>query len=340
MALKAQLYVVVAIVAAQAIVWISSPAKAQVMPHRAAPICNGQCGTPLTGPCTTETPYAYVPTRWRKWPVVQTAAFQPEEIGTPTPAVTPTKEEPLPESSVPELPMTPELPEPATAPAGKPATPLTPPFGDLPSAPPFDSKSQVPVFGDEPQAPPSAAGPSSAPFNDEPPQPPAGAEQRPMETETAPSAVPPTAPPPTPGAAPTEAPPAPPGTGMPFDVGPPQMPSDDPFKDDPDQSELFEPKSGTNMPSARQGNDELAQLGNAEASRSDIDSGNTANSSEPRLLRADGGSIDAARIPSQSLDSNPLRQASHPIRRTVAAESPGSPKNTASTWRRNPLRAN
>lgn len=338
MALKVKFFALSAL-AAITLCCVRANAIAQVMPYRAAPVCKGQCGSPLCGPCIADSPYAYVPTRWRRWPVTQASAtMAPEELPSPTPAKTPPSEEPAEGDTVPQLPMTPELPEPSTGPTTEPPTALTPPFGDAPTAPPFGDKPQVPVFGDEPQAPPSAADPLAAPFSDEPPQPPADTEQpvqgaEPTPSETTPSARGET----PPGTAPVE-PPASntPNSGMPFDVGPPQMPSDDPFKDDPNQEPASRPQSGARLEQAYRETFGVARIDGSMGPGSP--SKDAPHPDEPRLLHADGGSLEATRLPEEQAEPNPLRQVSHPVQRTVATQVISPQVKPAGGWRRNPLR--
>jgi|GEM_PF-2967603 len=304
---------------------ISTNAVGQVMPYRAASVCKGQCGSPLCGPCNAQAPYNYVPTKWRRWPVVQASAtMPPEELPVPTPAKAP-REQHLPTNDlVPQLPMTPDLPEGTQGPTTQPSTQqLTPPFGQSPSSLPSGDQPQVPVFGDDPQAPPSAADPLRSPFSDEPPQPPGDAD----------APVPGTDPTTSPGAE-SGATPATnrPDAGMPFDVGPPQMPADDPFKDDPNQ----EPNKGARLEQAYR---ETYGIACAEApSAAELGPTEATGAHEPRLLHADGGNLEAARLPAEQVESNPLRQVSHPGRRTVATETIAPPSKPPASWRRNPLR--
>lgn len=315
---------------------------AQVMPYRAmSPACKGKCGSPLCGPCVADTPYAYVPTRWRRWPVTQASAtMAPEELPSPTPAKVPSEQRPSPESQVPKLPMTPDLPESSPRGTSSPSSTIVPPLNTTPSTTPSGDNPQVPVFGDEPQAPPSAADPLRSPFNDEPPQPPTDTEETVPGTEPAPSGVTPadalpgTTGVPTPATAPAT---TAPGAGMPFDVGPPQMPAVDPFADDPNQESPSEPQTGARL---EQSYRETYGLARAEVHPMPAASAVEADMAEPRLLRADGRSVDAARLPAETNEPNPLRQVSHPGRRTVATEAVAPPTSNkpVSTWRRNPLR--
>ncbi len=314
---------------------ISTNAVGQVMPYRAAPTCKGPCGSPLCGPCNAHAPYNYVPTKWRRWPVVQASAtMAPEELPVPTPAKVPREQQPSTDDLVPQLPMTPDLPEGTPGPTTQPSGPLTPPFGESPSSLPFGDQPRVPVFGDDPQAPPSAADPQRSPFSDEPPQPPAEGEEPLHGNESTTPAAPgiPGATT-TPGAGQGEASsPDRPDAGMPFDVGPPQMPADDPFKDDPDQ----EPNTGARHEQAYRETYGIARTdasGAAESRPSE-----SADADEPRLLHADGGSLEAARLPAEQIEPNPLRQVSHPGRRTVATGTIASPSKPSAGWRRNPLR--
>jgi len=261
----------------------------------------------------------------------------PEELPAPTPAKAPRNAEPgTSDSLVPELPMTPDLPEAAPRPSTQQSPTLAPPFGETPASPPSGVTPQVPVFGDEPQAPPSAADPLRSPFSDEPPQPPADVEEPLPGTESAPA---PAAPAPgSPGATPPGAVPAdipaegPAGnesrSGMPFDVGAPQMPADDPFKDDPNQ----EPNKGARLEQAYRETYGIARTDPSVTADS-------VGTEEPRLLHADGGSLDAARLPAEQSEPNPLRQVSHPVRRTMATETLVPPSKPTASWRRNPLRA-
>jgi hypothetical protein len=197
------------------------------------------------------------------------------------------------------------------------------------------------LFGDEPQAPPSAADPLRSPFNDEPPQPPADAEESlpgAQPTPAVPTQANPTAT--TPGTTPaspsaTDAPEA----GMPFDVGPPKMPSDDPFKDDPNQVPAPGSKTGARLEQAYR--ETYGLVRNEATSGMNSTPAEAADVPEPQLLRADGGKVDAARLPAEQTEPNPLRQVSHPGRRTVAIEAvTPPPSKPVGTWRRNPLRGN
>ncbi len=333
MALKTKLFAL-ATVTTISLCGALSQVSAQVKPYRATPLSKGQCGTPLTGPCVAATPYGYVPTTWRRWPVTQASAtVVTEELPVPTPAAVPSAgadAEPSSEDASPRLPMTPDLPgERMSAPGNQRSnSPLPTPFGDAPSRP-GEGQPQVPLFGDEPIAPPSAADPSAVPFSDEPPQPPIEGALSPDALPTAPE---------TPAALPADVPAAtPPESGMPFDVGPePTMPSDDPFKDDPDQDQLFEPKAGARLERAYREMHGLVR--HSESNALPFESPGPESTSEPRLLRADGGNLDAARLPEVHLEANPLRQASHPTRRTNMTQEAARPVKPAGAWRRNPLR--
>jgi hypothetical protein len=299
------------------------------------PCKNGSCGSPLAGPCVpARVTYGYVPTSWRRWPTDHAAADTkgPEQL--PTPATHP-ETEPLPEPAIPGT----ALPGPlepggaTTEPRKKAADEsLTPPFGDAPT-PSFSD--EPPAFGDEPQAPPSAADPLADPFGDQPPTPPADV---PSEPPAAPSDVKPST-----------------GTPPTLDSdGPPAMPEedlfkDDPFKDDPD------PKTGTapgvkvrpdEMYSASRARDQaaLSEQGVTSGRPQPITGDSTTPTSEPRLLQANGESLMPSRLPEpMAKDANPLRQVSHPVRKTefgAGAESPVMvpSQSTPAVWRHNPLR--
>jgi hypothetical protein len=66
---------------------------------------------------------------------------------------------------------------------------------------------------------------------------------------------------------------------------------------------------------------------------------------EPRLLRADGGNLELNPLPEPPM-SNPLRQVSHPVRKTSSTANLNLPATSEpggvnqGGWRRNPLRSN
>lgn len=302
------------------------------------PCKDGSCGSPLAGPCVpARVTYGYVPTSWRRWPTDHAAADAkgPEEL--PTPA-TRRETEPMPEPEIPGtvLPGSLEPGGATTEPPGKAAEgSLTPPFGDAPT-PSFGD--EPPAFGDEPQAPPSAADPLADPFGDDPPTPPIDV---PSESPAEPSDAKPSTEPPT----------------LKGD-GPPAMPEedlfkDDPFKDDPD------PKTGT-APGARVRPDDThsatysaARARNVAARRErgatsvqlQASAGDSTNpTSQPRLLQANGESLTPSRLPEPMVeDANPLRQVSHPVRKTVFGAEAQTPvmvptESQPVAWRHNPLR--
>ena len=289
--------------------------------------CNsGHCGSPLSGPCVPERmTYGYVPTSWRRWPTDHVAAGPlPEKI--PTPA-----KEPRSRTKPDELPMPSGEPRDSAPADTSPQLPseqpaITPPFGSEPAAPPFGSEPQTPPFGDAAPVPPPSTDPLAVPPSDEPPAPPADApESAPATATTTTDAA-------APESTPTNATP-------PLDRdGPPTLPADDPFKDDPEA--VLEPAPGGG---ARKDRNQQAAMERLAAMRTQEDAGVMA--SEPRLLRADGGNLEANRLPQTSADTNPLRQVSHPVRKTSAAVAT-PPKAVISSgreqdfWRKNPLRLN
>jgi hypothetical protein len=294
--------------------------------------CNsGHCGSPLSGPCVPQRmTYGYVPTSWRRWPTDHVATGPlPEQI--PTPA-----KEPRSRTKSDELPMPSGDPGDTSPADGSPQLPadepsLTPPFGSEPATPPFGNEPQTPPFGDAaPVPPPStdplAVPPLAVPPSDEPPTPPADApESTPATDPTTTDAAPPES-------TPTNATP-------PLDSdGPPTLPTDDPFKDDPEA--VLEPTPGAGTRNDRNRQAEMQRLASM---RTRENAG--ALASEPRLLRADGGNLEANRLPQTSVETNPLRQVSHPVRKTSAAVAT-PPKAVISSgreqdvWRKNPLRSN
>ncbi len=292
-----------------------------VVHHHGGVRCNsGHCGSPLAGPCVPQRmTYGYVPTSWRRWPTDQLAAGpMPEQL--PTPA-----KEPSSRTKPDELPIPGDA---AREPAPTDASPQ-PPGEQGPLTPPFGSESPTPPFGDEPQSPPSAADPLAVPPSDEPPAPPADA----------PESTPATAPTTT-EAAPLESTPADKESPPPSldGDGPPTLPTDDPFKDDPES--VVEPKPGSGARSEqhhRAARDRLAAMRAPESAR--------VVASEPRLLRADGGNLDANRLPEAPAAENPLRQVSHPVRKTSSTVESAPPTVISSgrehgVWRQNPLRSN
>jgi hypothetical protein len=162
------------------------------------------------------------------------------------------------------------------------------------------------------------------PPSDEPPAPPADATETPPAAAELPA---------------TEAPAGESGSAPPgFDnEGPPKLPTDDPFKDDPEMA-VPTPGAGAQLNQSQRINRERLAVLQA--------SGNAQNlATEPRLLRADGGNLELNPLP-EAPTSNPLRQVSHPVRRTsstVELNSPAAAKPTSINqggWRRNPLRSN
>ncbi len=295
------------------------------------PCKHGNCGSPLAGSCGPASPYGYVPTSWRRWPTDHGIASKaPEEL--PTPAAHPEREQ-MP------VPQEPSLPIPREPSGTAPALPTdttdrspAPPFGDAPT-PSFDD--EPPAFGDEPQAPPSAADPLAVPFGDEPPSPP---DDIPSGSVPARESLP------------TE----------PQDRQP-TMPDEDLFKDDPFQDEP-EPKT-SQAPEPGSPPSEIYSAGRARNSAARNERGTSAiqlhasanlgaaPTSEPRLLQANGESLTPARLPEPVMEGdNPLRQVSHPVRKTVygasaaipAAESPAAVPTPVKSvqWRHNPLRGN
>jgi hypothetical protein len=123
---------------------------------------------------------------------------------------------------------------------------------------------------------------------------------------------------------------------MPFDVGPPEMPRDDPFKDDPIQDPASQPNSGARLEQAYRKAHGLA----ANESKGERLPSGSDGSQQPRLLHADGGSLESPRLPpTEQAEPNPLRQVSHPVRRTVAVRTVAPPSQpSGGAWRRNPLR--
>jgi hypothetical protein len=110
------------------------------------------------------------------------------------------------------------------------------------------------------------------------------------------------------------------------------MPADDPFKDDPNQ----QPNQGTNLEQAYR--DAVGIVRNEASGAADSRQLDLTETREPRLLHADGGSLEAARLPAEQVEANPLRQVSHPGRRTAATETIAPPSKPSVSWRRNPLR--
>lgn len=298
-----------------------------VVHHHGGVRCNsGHCGSPLAGPCVPQRmTYGYVPTSWRRWPTDHLAAGPlPEQV--PTPAKVPGSQ-----AKPDELPV-PTDPSPSDTSPKQPVepSPLTPPFGSESPTPPFGNEPQAPPFGEEPQTSPPAADPLAVPPSDEPPAPPADASETPPAATSG-----------TTEAAPTpESAPATDGSSPPsFDSeGPPTLPTDDPFKDDPESS--MEPKSGEGArleQSYQAASQRLAAMRAPENAR--------VVASEPRLLRADGGNLEVNRLPEAPTEANPLRQVSHPVRKTSSAVELPSPTVISSgreqgVWRRNPLRSN
>jgi hypothetical protein len=309
-------------------------ASAQLVPHRAAPYravgphptgpCrSATCGSPLAGPCTpARMTYNYVPVNWRRWPTAQPvdAAPAPEEL--PTPAK-------MPEPKGAELPEPRQAPEPAPVPVQPSPAPASPsqmspaPFGNQPSAPNFDEPRMTP-FGDEPQPPPSAADPLAIPQDDEPPMPPAEEEIPSLPQDNFPA-----------GSAPArgnEFPSAPGDSSL-----PPEMPADDPFKDDPESSLFERPGRDSRLEQAylqrhRQRTPAASDSEAVPSARVEAPAG------PPRLLHANGVSLEARSLPeppAASADPNPLRQVSHPVRKTSGVQAVETP---ARQWRRNPLR--
>jgi hypothetical protein len=308
---------------------------------------NGSCGSPLAGPCVpARVTYGHVPTNWRRWPTDHAVAEKkaPEEL--PTPATRPDPEaESMPEPETPDM-VLPGAREPSGAATESPAKAaddgsLTPPFGDTPT-PAFGD--EPPAFGDEPQAPPSAADPLAVPFGDEPPTPPTDA----------PLGLPPTREPVPTAPGDTATPSTEKTTPSPDKDGPPAMPEDDlfkddPFKDDPEPKTEAAPGSGARSGgsySALQSVDattvreQVATSASPYASPSD----STVSTSQPRLLQANGERLTPTRIPEPSTTdgTNPLRQVSHPVRKTMFGTEAGvesqAMQSTSAVWRNNPLR--
>lgn len=294
-------------------------AQGKVHYHGSVRCNSGHCGSPLAGPCAPQRmTYGYVPTSWRRWPTDQISAEPlPEQV--PTPAKEPSSrtkpdELPLPNDSTEET--TPRTPSQDQA-------PTMPPFGSQSPTPPFGDAPQAPPFGDEPQAPPPAADPLAVPPSDEPPAPPADATGSPPAASALPSSGSPTG----------ESGSSPPAFE---NEGPPTLPTDDPFKDDPEMSGPT-PEAGAQLyQSQRAARERLAAL---QASDSDQNL-----AAEPRLLRADGGNLEVNPLPEPAA-ANPLRQVSHPVRRTssIVEQTPPAAKPARvdqGVWRRNPLRSN
>ena len=302
--------------------------QAQVGP----PCSNGHCGSPLAGPCApARMTYGYVPTQWRRWPTVQASATLPAPEELPTPAnsdALPEPELPSPRSTVPR--------ESTPRPSGD---TLTPPFGPSTLSPPMTDEPPAAPFGDEPVAPPSAADPLADPFGDEPPAPPADqTPSSPSSQDSVPNQFPPLDEP---------APPASETDSL-FESEP-AMPAEDPFKDDPEPSATPDAGADTRLErNDRAAEEPIAaalQGGPREQDAAQIDVEMSPQASEPRLLRADGESLEPGRLTTQIQDDpNPLRQVSHPVRKTAykeaAVASPPARAREASVWRRNPLRAN
>jgi hypothetical protein len=117
------------------------------------------------------------------------------------------------------------------------------------------------------------------------------------------------------------------------------MPGEDPFKDDPNQAPPSGTKTGARLEQAYR--ETYGLVRNTARSGTDAAPAQPAGTDEPQLLRADGGSLDAARLPAEQAEANPLRQVSHPGRRTVAIEAvTPPPSKPVGAWRRNPLRGN
>jgi hypothetical protein len=120
--------------------------------------------------------------------------------------------------------------------------------------------------------------------------------------------------------------------------GPPTLPTDDPFKDDPES--VLEPKPGAgayNEQHYRAAQDRLAVVRTPKNAHM--------VTSEPRLLRADGANLEANRLPEAPAAANPLRQVSHPVRKTSSTVESVPPTVISSgreqgVWRQNPLRSN
>ena len=131
---------------------------------------------------------------------------------------------------------------------------------------------------------------------------------------------------------------------------------DDPFQDDPEPKTSQAPEPGSRPNEIYSaGRARNAAAGNARGTPS-IHMHASANlratpTSEPRLLQANGESLTPARLPEPVMEGdNPLRQVSHPVRKTVygasveipAVESPAAVPTQAKSvpWRHNPLRGN
>jgi len=334
-----------------------------VVPKGAAqgvrPCKNGSCGSPLAGPCVpARVTYGHVETSWRRWPTDHAVAESKGAEELPTPATRP-EIEPMPEPETPGA-VPPGAREPggaATDSPGKAPDGLTPPFGDAPTppfgdapTPPFGDAptpafgDEPPAFGDEPQAPPSAADPLAAPFSDEPPTPPMDG----------PSASPAT---PDPSPAQPEGATTPPTEQSPPELdsdGPPAMPQDDPFKDDPFKDDP-DPKTGTAPGTGARTNDLYSDAYALDATaprQGEATSGqpnaplhaSTTSTSRPRLLQANGENLAPLRILEPKTEfGNPLRQVSHPVRKTVFGPGSEAPAETPTegkpaVWRHNPLR--
>jgi hypothetical protein len=118
--------------------------------------------------------------------------------------------------------------------------------------------------------------------------------------------------------------------------GPPTLPTDDPFKDDPEMSGPA-PGSGAQLYQSQRGTRERLAALQGPDSEQDL-------AAEPRLLRADGGNLEVNPLP-EPASANPLRQVSHPVRRTSAIDEQTPPaakpgRVDQGVWRRNPLRSN
>jgi hypothetical protein len=137
---------------------------------------------------------------------------------------------------------------------------------------------------------------------------------------------------------------------------PPTMPTDDPFKDDP-ESEVgpppsAAPKSSANTPDELHGvlQQAAAQWNVLDGAPPELDSLLSTQPinevAEPRRLERDAEDVPAEVLPGSALRANPLRSASQTSRRNtiVSTASFSSPRAAAPggedcAWRRNPLRS-
>ncbi len=125
------------------------------------------------------------------------------------------------------------------------------------------------------------------------------------------------------------------------------MPDEDPFKDDPEPDAQPTPESGARTGDAyRAAHERLAETHQVRPFPNFAPAVAVGNlSSKPRLLRADGESIVPTMLPDRrTVESNPLRQISHPVQKSVFKAETGTvsaviPKPESDVWQRNPLRA-